>query len=297
VLFALVSCSTDAQPPASSGTGLEPRPVAATDSSIASFEARPDARGLEVIAAAEDGRVVAGRRLRVPPNSSARLVYQAQLFDSSGRSISVESPLRLQDARFAPAPSRTAALLDDQDVLWLWDGVQATLSRFDEQVFPSFAFSHSGHELAYSKGQAPELEAWLADLATGERVRLTEHGAPVWGFAFAPDDQRVVFVDSREGHPGLVMVDRTGGNLAKLTHQRARRGASGRVGSIEPFPDGRRPPLWSGRRIWFENGSGVYAIDAQGQLLLRRLGASDLHRGRRPGSILFREGGLMWGVP
>jgi hypothetical protein len=276
---------------------LQIREVDPSVSPMAVFEARAEARGLETIEAAEDGRVVAGTRLPVPPQSSARLLFDARFYDEQGHEHALPFAQRIQDARFAPAPARVMALLDVHGVLYLWEGPGHEARRVDEGVFPGFAFSGSAAMLAYSKGQAPELDVYRYELATGQSTRLTHGGAPVWGFGFAPGDGRIVYVDSREGFPSLMTMAPDGSLLAKLTN-RGMTLADVRAGKpLAPMPDGRRPPLWSARATYVEDVAGVHAFDGQGRLLLSRPGAYDLHRGKVAGTILFREGDRYWSLP
>jgi hypothetical protein len=276
---------------------LQIREVDPSASPMAAFEERAEARGLETIEAAEDGRVLAGTRLPVPPQSSARLLFDARFYDAQGREHALPFPQRIQDARFAPAPARVMALLDVHDVLYLWEGPGHEARRVDEGVFPGFAFSGSAGVLAYSKGQAPELDAYRYELATGQATRLTHGGVPVWGFGFAPGDGRIVYVGSSEGFPSLMTMAPDGSQLAKLTN-RGMTLADVRAGTpLAPIPDGRRPPLWSARAIYVEDSTGVHAFDGQGRLLLSRPGAHELHRGKVAGTILFREGDRYWSLP
>jgi hypothetical protein len=293
----LAGCQSGSPTASEQAPTLEIRAVDPSASPMAAFASRAAALGVEMIEVAEDGRVLAGRRLPVPPQSSARLLFDARFYDAGGQEHELPFPQRIQDARFAPAPARVMALLDVHDVLYLWDGPGHEARRVDDGVFPGFAFSGSAEMLAFSKGQAPELDAYRYDLATGQATRLTQGGAPVWGFGFAPGDGRIVYVDSREGFPSLMTMAPDGSLLAKLTH-RGMTAADVHAGRpLAPIPDGRRPPLWSARAIYVEDSAGVHGFDGQGRLLLSRPGAHDLHRGKAPGSILCREGDRYWSLP
>ena len=290
-------CQSGAPTVQEQAAGLEIRAVDASASPMAAFEARAALLGIEIIEAAEDGRVIAGRRMPVPPQSSARLLFEARFFDPHGAEHPLPFPGRLQDARFSPTPSRSMALLDDQDVLYLWKGPGDEPRRVDGGVFAGFAFSGSGGMLAYSKGQAPELDAYRYDLASGQSSRLTQVDAPVWGFGFSPDDSRIVYVDSREGFPTLMTMAPDGSALAKLTNRGISAADVHAGASLAPVPDGRRPPLWGRRAIFVEDSIGVHAFDGQGRLLLSRPGARDLHRGKAADTILFRQDGRYWSTP
>jgi hypothetical protein len=260
----------------------------ATDSPRLGFSSQG---GLELVETAQDGRVLAGHRRPVPPQSSARLVYDPVLFDAQGQKVPLPALGGLQDARFAPPPSLRMALLDAQDRLWLWDGSSPGAEQLDDNVFPGFGFSHAADVLMYSKGAAPELDVWRYELLSAQRVQLTDKQEPVWGFAFSPDDTRVVFVGSQGGFPSLYTMGVDGTALARLTHRGLRSGEQLQPQVLAPVPDGRTPPVWGPNAVYVENAEGVHAIDFQGSVLWSAQGASELHRGRAPGSILMREAG------
>jgi hypothetical protein len=276
---------------------LEVRTVDPSASPLASAEERVMALGLEILDVAQDGRVIAGRRGPVPERASVPLLFEARFIDQRGDEHSLPWSRRVQDARFAPAPSRLVALLDEHDALFLWSGPGTEARRVDDGVFPGFAFSGSGQMLAYSKGQAPRLDAYCYDLASEQSRRLTQVEAPVWSFAFSPDDSRIVYVDSRDGFPALMTMAPDGSRSEQLTNRGITR-ADVRAGvPLAPFPDSRRPPLWSNRAIYVEDSHGVHAFDGQGRLLLSRPGARDLHRGKAAATILFRENRTYWSAP
>lgn len=246
------------------------------------------AAGQQILEASEDGTAIIGRARPVPPQSSARLVFDAELVDASGARKPLPLTGGLQDVRFAPPPSKLVALLDERDALWLWDRATGQTSKLEEDAFPGFAFSHDARLIAYARGSGPELDAWLREIGTGATRALTKEGAPVWGFAFSPDDRRLVFVNSRQGFPCLMTVALDGTGLARLTNRglTAEKLSSG--ASIAPFPDGRRPPIWSDRGVFVEDQAGVHAFDLQGNSQLTRPGARDLHTAS--GSVMFRSG-------
>jgi hypothetical protein len=291
-----LGCADTKGPTGASAVSLAVETLEPTASPWEPLAAQAQSDGLELLEVSEDGRAFAGRRLPAPPRSSARLMFEPFVLDASGPARRLASARRIQDARFAPAPSRAWALLDDRDVLWVSLDGSETVRRVDEQVFPGFAFSHSAALLAYSRGLAPELDGWTWDSATGARTRLTDSGAAVWGFAFSPDDSRIAYVGSREGFPCLLVVSRDGSSPAKLTNrglppERLRAGAA-----LAPFPDGRRPPIWAASSLYVEDAAGVHAIDQQGRVILGIAGATDLHRGSARGTVLWHEGARLRGV-
>ncbi len=252
-------------------------------------------RGAQILEVSDDGAAIVGRARPVPPQSSARLVFDAELVASDGALSPLPVPGGLQDVRFAPAPSKLVALLDSRDALWLWDRASGSVSQHAKDAFPGFAFSHDAKLLAYSRGLGPELDAWLLDLGSATEHALTREGAPVWGFAFSHDDQRLAFVSSREGFPCLVTASLDGSALARLTNhgmtqEKLRAGAP-----LAPFPDGRRPPIWTRRALAVEDASGVHFINPQGRLVASRPGARDLHI--VSGNVLFRSEGRWETLP
>jgi len=276
-------------------TPIELQPASVSDSPQAAFAASPWGYGLEIVETAEDGRVVAGRRRPVPPQSSARLVFDAALYDSAGTRVALPLVGGLLDARFAPPPSRKLALLDERRVLWVWDAGKP-LQRIDEGIFPSFAFSHSSRFLMASKGLEPELDVWRYDLEEGGSRQLTSFDAPAWGFAFSPDDRRVLFVGSQEGFPSLFSIALDGTQLAKLTNRGMKEADLRNGARLAPFPDSRRPPQWTASAVYVEDTEGVHAIDFQGRVLLSVPGATGLHRGPG-GRVMFGIGDQVRSVP
>lgn len=291
------ACSRSEQSPAPPSQGpLAPQPLAAAESPLARCEARAAAQGLEVLDVAADGRMLAGRPDEPAPRSTQKLVFSARYFAADGQERPLPWASRVQDARFAPAPSQRLAVLDAQGRLLVAEAPDAEPWTVAQDGFPGFGFSRGGRLLAFSKGQAPELAAFVLDLELGQLTPLATHGAPVWGFAFSPDGAWLAFVDSREGFPSLVTARIDGSSFSRLTNrglsaEELRHGAE-----LAPFPDGRRPPVWTGRALWVENADGVHALDPDGKVLLRRAGAHEL-RTAPDGAATFREAGQLWRAP
>src|SRR5205823_13176915 len=57
----------------------------------------------------------------------------------------------------------------------------------------------------------------LADAATKETRRVTDHPALDYNAAFSPDGQRIAFVSERDGNVELYVVHRDGTGLKRLT--------------------------------------------------------------------------------
>lgn len=244
----------------------------------------------EVLEVAADGRRILGRAQPVPPRSSARQLFAAAFVDSHGHESSLPIDGLLQDARFAYSPSQLVALLDDRDELVVWNTETGSTRRIDGQVFPGFGFSHSATLLVYAKGLGPELEAFRADLTDGTSQQLTSGGIPVWGFAFSPDDSRIVYVDAPDGFPCLTVMPARGGKRERFTN-RTLGPQDLRAGQpLAPFPDGRRPPIWLNDTVYVEDSKGVHGIDAFGNVVVSHPGGRDLHRSISGTTALFRDG-------
>ena len=293
IAFGAIGCSQDSRRSEASTQPQQVDPRQSPRAGLASLEVRQ----LEVIESAQDGRVLVGRALPAPPQSSARLLFEPVLFDERGREAALPPVGRLQDARFAPLPSKLLALLDEHEILWLWDGSSPGAEQVDTGVFPGFDFSHASDMLVYSKGVEPELDAWRLDLATRSRTQLTHDQEPVWGFAFSPDDKRIVYVGSQGGFPSLFTMGLDGTARARLTNRGVSDASVLDETTLAPIPDGRRPPVWGAGAIYVENAAGVHAIDAQGRVVWSLPGAGQLHRGTVRDSILLRDGERLMRVP
>lgn len=250
-------------------------------------------KGLEVLEVARDGRAVAGTAAPVPPRSSAKLSYEAVYVDRDGRRRPLPFATRIQDARFAFPPSPLLAVLDDADVLRVWNTATGDVREIDQDVFPGFGFSHAGTALVYAKGLAPELDAYSAPLPSGAPRRLTSAGVPVWGFAFSPDDTRIVYVDAPDGFPCLTTMPAGGGARERLTNRALNPGDLNAGATLAPFPDGRRPPLWLGEHVVVQDTQGVHAIDKFGNVVRTYPHGRDLHLDTSGRSAMFRLGDVV----
>jgi hypothetical protein len=296
LLALLLACTQDESHPTASESvshapAHQPSPVVARqDSPYLAFGSGSLPTHRNILEIASDGRRILGQGQPVPPRSSARQLFTAVFVDSHGH----ESPLPihglLQDARFALPPSQLVALLDDRDELVVWNTQTGWTRRIDDQVFPGFGFSHSASTLVYAKGFAPELEAFRADLPDGIAEQLTSGGVPVWGFAFSPDDSRIVYVDAPDGFPCLTVMPARGGTRERFTN-RTLGPQDLRAGKpLAPFPDGRRPPLWLNDTVYVEDSNGIHAINAFGNVVRSHPGGHDLHRSISGTAALFRDG-------
>lgn len=217
-----------------------------------------------------------GKPLPAPERATVRALYLASLVDSAGeaRPVPVEGPV--QDVRLSTnAPNEPwVAVLDAAGKLWLWETSTARVSLLAERVFPGFAFSPDRRRLVYSAGLVPEMDLYVVSLDSREVVRLTDEDGPVWGPAFSPDGAEVAFVSSRGGYPSLAAVPVTGGTVRRITN--ADLPVDGSVvhsSRLAPFPDGRRPPIWTAEGLVFENGEGIFRISPAGQVTGRWPGA------------------------
>jgi hypothetical protein len=214
----------------------------------------------------------------------------AVYLDRDGRHTPLPFASRVQDARFAFPPSPLLAVLDDQDVLTIWNTATGDARELDNDVFPGFGFSHAGTTIAYAKGLAPELDAYSAQLPSGTPRRLTFAGVPVWGFAFSPDDTRIVYVDAPDGFPCLTTMPANGGKRDRFTNRTLNPADLAAGATLAPFPDGRKPPLWLGDRVYVQDTQGVYAIDAYGNVARKASQGRDLHVDTSGRAALFRDG-------
>ena len=232
---------------------------------------------LEVVDVSTTGQVLLGRPLPVPPNGTFRLVFEPALVERDGRAAVASLPERVQDARFSP-DGLALLLLDQDDALLVLDLPSGALSPIDEKVFPGFAFSSDGRLIAYAKGEAPMLDAYVYDREAGTARQLTSSQLPVWGFAFSPDDATLAFVYSPLGFPSIYTVAVQGGEPRAWTNvglslRDVRAGAS-----LAPFPNGRKPPQWVHGVLVFESHQGVFGVGPEGAVVWERPGANRMFR-------------------
>lgn len=93
------------------------------------------------------------------------------------------------------------------------------------------AFSPDGKLLAYVSDEGAQEELWVADLATGERRRISEHDSyKDRNFVWAPDSRRIAFVAANT----LFEADVTSGRTTELAYNQNRG-----FNLAEYAPDGR----------------------------------------------------------
>jgi hypothetical protein len=259
------------------------------------FRFRESLDGWEILDVAASGEVLAGERIAVPPNGTFALRFHATLLDASGHPVSLSLPDPLRDARFSP-DGRSLGVLDDSERLSVLDRSTGASRVVDDSVYAGFGFSSDGRYVAYSKGDAPMLDAWLWDGDLGAAQRLTHSNLPTWGFSFAPGDSSLAFVHSPYGFPSLYSIQRDGSGLQALTNlgvteQQVRSGHR-----LAPFPDGRKPPFFVASTLVFESERGVFALQPGRGVVWEKPGATRLFRGRAPGEIHYHAGGLDYAV-
>lgn len=77
--------------------------------------------------------------------------------------------------------------------------------------------SRDGRTLAYLRTQAwQSVEVETLDLSSGTRRTLTHDGKTIWGLAWSPRDEGLVFSSDRSGDTGLWWIDPRGGEPRRL---------------------------------------------------------------------------------
>jgi hypothetical protein len=256
------------------------------------FRCEERADRTEVVDVSPLGQVLLGEPLPVPSNGTFRLEYRVTLIDEEGAPVPALLPDTLQDARFSP-DGRSLAVLDragDLSVVELGSGRKAEI---DTEVFPGFAFSPDGTLLAYAKGDAPFLDAYLHDLRAGTSRQLTFDQVPTWGFAFSPDQRTLAFVYSPLGFSSLYTLDLSGGAAKPWTNVGVTRDSMRAGRALAPMPDSRKPPLWLSGGLVFEGSGGVHAIGADGAVAWARPGARSVFRASDD-EVHYVADGLTW---
>ncbi len=208
---------------------------------------------------------IAGMLLPAPPDATMRAIYQAVLFTTSGRQFPFPGNGRIQDARFAPNGS--IAYLDDRNVLFLWELPHTEPAKLAENVFPGFSFSPDGQRIAYSSGIFPEMDLYVIHLDDPTPKRLTFEDGPTWGPAFSPDGRELVFVSSEGGYPSLAILPLMGGDARRVTNRDLpKEGLPVHSSLLAPFPNERRPPVWTAEGIYIEGTAGVHLLDFSGRV-------------------------------
>ena len=291
------SCGEDRSSEATRRQGVsqpsaEPRLTVADDkaSDVAAAVGKL-APGEELLDAAGDGRLVAGRRRAAPAQTSAWLTFDAWLLDGLGNRTPLPLPEGVaQEARFSPRAGGPLALIDRQGGLWIWDGGQGPARLVDHHVLPGLGWSADGQALAYVQGEVPELTLRVYRLGEERHETVVAPGPPLALPTFSPDGAELVFASAREGVPALYRVRIDGTGLVRFTNRSLTPQAfqSGLRGL--PMPEGRRPPLWLAALLVFEAEGGVYAVDAiRGTLRWRIAGVDWPHLG--PRGLVVRQGG------
>lgn len=248
----------------------------------------------EIIDVSASGRILVGEPLPVPPNGTFRLEYRVTLLDEYGVPVSASVPETVQDARFAP-DGRLLAVLDRAGGLSVVGVGSDRKTLIDTQVFPGFAFSPDGALLAYAKGDAPFLDAYLFDLRAGTARQLTFAQVPTWGFAFSPDQRTLAFVYSPLGFSSLYTLDLSGGEPKPWTNAGVTLDHVKAGGALAPIPDSRKPPFWLPGGLVFEGSGGVHVIGSDGAVAWARAGATSVFRASDE-EVHYEAEGLTWSV-
>jgi hypothetical protein len=235
----------------------EPRAEGATGSRTAALAAPDHA----VIPAGEAGRLldVAGDRALVGieepalPNADPAMRMAVRLYE---RGREVAWPLKdrpLAHARLLPGGLVLA--LTPSGALLEVDPATRSVRQLDDGVAAPIGASPDGAHLAYAKGDAPELEIWRMERASGVPVQVTTDMAPAWSPAVGPDGRTVVFASGRSGQAALWVQ----GDGAPRVVVPPEEGPS-------LFPASLTPTLFDGTRVVFEGEAGVVAAWLDGRV-------------------------------
>lgn len=218
---------------------------------------------------------VIGLPLPAPERTTVRALYHALFHDGDGPGRPLPVAGFVQDVRLFARDRALAAILDADGKLWLWDVRSGAVSALAEGVFPGFSFSPDGQRLAFSAGHIPDLDLYVMTLDSREVVRLAHENGPATGPAFSPDGTEVAFVSSIGGYASIAAVPVTGGGRTRrLTNRDLPTDGSPVHSSRQaPFPESRRPMLWTSDGLFFEHDRGVIQLSEAGSVVARWPGA------------------------
>jgi len=118
------------------------------------------------------------------------------------------------------------------------------------------------------------MDLYVVSVDTREITRLTHEDGPVVGPAFSPDGTEVAFVSSVGGYASIAAVSVTGGTIRRLTNRDLPvDGAPVHSSRLAPFPESRRPMLWTPDGLFFEHARGVVQLSETGSVVARWPGA------------------------
>jgi len=234
-----------------------------------------EAAGWELVdLEAVTGWRVIGLPLPAPERATVRALYHALLHDGDGPGRPLPVAGLLQDVRLFARDRALAAILDAGGKLWLWDVGSGAVSALAEGVFPGFAFSPDGRRLAFSAGQIPDLDLYVMTLDSREVVRLAHENGPATGPAFSPDGTEVAYVSSVGGYASIAAVSVMGGTPRRLTNRDLPvDGTPVHSSRQAPFPESRRPMLWTADGLFFEHAGGLVQLSEAGRVVARWPGA------------------------
>ena len=218
--------------------------------------------------------------------------------DRNGQEEALSAPPRnYVFLQLSPDRSRLAlAIRDQENDIWIWEFARETLTRlsFDHGVDTHPIWSPDGLRIAYSSGEQDVL-VWIAADGTGGPERLAKSAKRLIPYAFSPDGERLVLLDSDfEAHPETrrdlaVLSLKDGGSSAPLLATEFEEGTaaispggdymayrSNESGQqeiyVRPFPN-VKDDRWLVSRdgglgpVWARDGSELFYRTADGQLM------------------------------
>lgn len=206
----LAACAPDSDRVASAGgvpLAASPAPRTLAEATLGedprASAPRPEPGPDALLDVAPDGARLVGSPSPARPDTDEALVYALALEPSAHPLARALGGRRVLAAAFVGA--RVVTLDADHELRAhaLEAGVLVTRTLDTEAMGP---LSVAGQRVAYVRGTPPELEAAVADVASGVARAWTAGLAPVWDPALTPDGEALVVVSGATGRPSLYVV-------------------------------------------------------------------------------------------